>query len=189
MKRSSFIALGILLLGLLAGGIALSAHPSYTVYALFSSARDHDYHRFSSYANVDDIAQNAMELAFNERMRDMKRRFGRNTPSEQRFLEIYMTQNKPILKNDLKFSLKHQIETDEFYPDHAPANLWQTFRRCELTKNQHVATIYLAPGPSSELPPLRIRLRRVRMHWQAFELMLDIEKAEHAKSDAGKKNI
>ena len=161
--------------------------PEYSIYQMFQAAQRHDYATFSRYADTEDVARASMETIFNKSTKDMGNRFKRGSQTEQRFLEIYLTQTKPVLKEDVKYALKHQIETDVFYPEYQPQNLLRALCDIRTNKQGYTATIALLPaGQSNVTLPLNLRLRRIGWHWQVFEIQLQ---NQEENKDSEKKTL
>lgn len=160
--------------------------PEYSIYQMFKAADAHNYQTFRKYVDVEDVARGTMETVYKQTTKDMNRRFKRGSQTEQRFLEIYLTQNKPILKEDVKYALKRQVETDILYPEYHPQNIFRAIRDIHVTVSGHSANALLLPTKTdAALPPLKVRLRSIGWHWQIFEMQqqtIDEQKTENKKT-------
>ena len=56
-----FISIGIMTLLLIAGGIAWTFSPSYSVYHIQQALEDHDYERFARYVDMERVVGNAFD--------------------------------------------------------------------------------------------------------------------------------
>ena len=183
--KSYLLRIGSFLAVLLLATLWVSGTPEYSIYQMFQAADQHDYRAFSHYVDVDDVARSTMETVFKQTTQDFKR--FRGGWSDQRFMEIYLTQNKPILKEDVKFNLKRQVETDVFYTDYQPTTLYRAIRNIDVSETGHTAIATIIPSDNiTALPPLNLRLRQVGWHWQIFEMQLQSERELKA---SGKKNL
>ncbi len=176
IKSKKFILPTLILVVLIIIAISIWQYvirtPQYSIYQMYKTVQAHDYQSFIKYFDVDSIAENIVDKAFEETKETSKDEAGDNAWYElgKNFAEGLMIMMKPKLKEEFRNEIKKQIEAGDFRTDYDPRNLVKAFTKMKVQKDGTVAQVTLT---NDEQKILSLKMRQMEGYWQVFDMDFD----------------